>query len=73
MSSHVVVDTRGRKRLSRVAIAPLSAHGEARPEWFACDLLAVSGGYSPVVHLHSQSQGKLDYDETYACFRPNPR
>lgn len=74
MSGHVVVDTRGRKRIAAVAIAKLSASGKevSRPEWLTCDLLAVSGGWSPVVHLHSQSQGKLDYDETLACFRPKP-
>jgi sarcosine oxidase, subunit alpha len=67
-----VVDTRGGKRVSRVAIAELSASGgqSGRAEWLACDLLAVSGGWSPVVHLHSQAQGKLVYDETLACFRP---
>ena len=72
MSGHVVVDTRGRKRIAGVAIAKLAASGKevGRPEWLTCDLLAVSGGWSPVVHLHSQSQGKLDYDDTFACFRP---
>jgi sarcosine oxidase subunit alpha len=35
-----------------------------------CDLLAVSGGWSPAVHLHAQSGGKPYFDEMKACFVP---
>lgn len=74
-AAHVVTDTRGGKRVSNVAVAPLSSSSRelAGPvEWLPCDLLAVSGGMSPVVHLHSQSQGKLTYDGPWCCFRPEP-
>ena len=37
----------------------------------ACDLLAVSGGWNPAVHLFSQSQGKTRYDESVAAFVPD--
>jgi sarcosine oxidase subunit alpha len=36
-----------------------------------CDLVLMSGGWSPVVHLFSQSGGKLRYDETIAAFVPH--
>src|SRR5207253_3396740 len=36
-----------------------------------CDLLCVSGGFNPTDHLYSQAQGKLRYDERFACFRPD--
>lgn len=36
----------------------------------ACDLLAVSGGWSPAVHLWSQSQGTTRYDDESAAFVP---
>lgn len=36
----------------------------------ACDTLAVSGGWAPSVHLHSQSGGKVVYDESIAAFVP---
>ncbi|RKQ34923.1 sarcosine oxidase subunit alpha family protein [Kocuria tytonis] len=39
-------------------------------ETLAADLLAVSGGWSPVVHLHSQRQGKLRWDDELAGFVP---
>ena len=35
-----------------------------------CDLVCVSGGWNPTVHLFSQSQGKLRFDEERAAFVP---
>ncbi len=35
-----------------------------------CDLIAVSGGWNPAVHLHSQAGGTLRYDETLAAYVP---
>jgi len=37
---------------------------------FIADLLAVSGGFTPVVHLHSQGGGKLDWDDRVQAFVP---
>ena len=37
---------------------------------FACDLVAMSGGFTPVVHLHMQAGGKLDWDEAAQAFVP---
>jgi sarcosine oxidase subunit alpha len=36
-----------------------------------CDLLCVSGGFNPTLHLFSQAQGRLRYDEGLACFVPD--
>ena len=36
-----------------------------------CDLVAVSGGYNPAVHLFSQARGTLRYDATLATFVPD--
>ncbi|HEY0577834.1 MAG TPA: 2Fe-2S iron-sulfur cluster-binding protein [Pseudonocardia sp.] len=35
-----------------------------------CDLLAVSGGWNPVVHLFSQAKGTLRWDEERATYLP---
>ena len=35
-----------------------------------CDFVFVSGGWSPTVHLFSQSQGRLRFDEERAAFVP---
>ena len=36
-----------------------------------CDLLAVSGGWNPAVHLFSQSRGTLRYDQQLAAWVPD--
>ncbi|MEX2496357.1 MAG: sarcosine oxidase subunit alpha family protein [Woeseia sp.] len=74
-AAQAVTDTRGRKRISGAAVAPLAPGGSglAGPaQWIACDLLVVSGGMSPAVHLHSQSSGKLKYDSAQSAFLPEP-
>ena len=50
----------------------LDPHGmpAGRSRVIPCDLIAVSGGWNPSLHLHSQSGGRLDYDETLAAFVP---
>lgn len=35
-----------------------------------CDLLCVSGGWNPTVHLFSQARGRLRYDDGIAAFVP---
>ena len=37
-----------------------------------CDVIAMSGGWSPVVHLWSHCGGKLTWDEGRAMFAPDP-
>ena len=41
--------------------------GGATRSW-DIDLLAVSGGFTPVVHLHMQAGGKLDWNDTAQAF-----
>ena len=71
-----VADTAGDStgRLAGVTVRSINDDGELTSgvEQFACDLLAVSGGWSPVVHLHSQRQGKLRWDDDLAAFVPAP-
>jgi len=64
----VPVGTGGRHGLRWVDIAP-RANLAAR-ERIPADLLAVSGGWSPAVHLFSQSGGKLRWDDAEAAFLP---
>ncbi len=71
-SSSTVVGSRGRKRVRSVAVQEMTTEGNliGAPEKISCDLLAVSGGWSPNVALFSQSRGKLSYDAMIAGFRP---
>ncbi|WP_415184345.1 glycine cleavage T C-terminal barrel domain-containing protein, partial [Phaeovulum sp.] len=61
----------GGKRVTGVAICAQAGEGAAL-ETIACDAVAMSGGWSPVVHLWSHCGGKLTWDEALAMFRPDP-
>jgi sarcosine oxidase subunit alpha len=73
LTGSAVVGTAGGGRLTGVTAQPLDTSGRltGEPQSFACDLLAVSGGWSPVVHLHSQRQGRLRWDEGLVAFVPD--
>jgi sarcosine oxidase subunit alpha len=64
----VVVGTEGEPAVSAVLLGEAAGGGPV--ELFHCDLVAVSGGWNPVVHLHSQARGTVRYDETIAAFVP---
>jgi sarcosine oxidase, subunit alpha len=67
-----IVGTRGHLRVSHALIAKLWADGSAGPaQTLACDLIAMSGGWTPSVHLFSQSRGKLKYDDARQAFVPD--
>src|SRR5260370_36521305 len=73
LSGHAVIAATGAHALREVTIAPLAADGvslagKASP--IVCDLLCVSGGWSPTGHLFSQSGGRVVYDGAKACFVP---
>jgi sarcosine oxidase subunit alpha len=70
-AGHAVVATTGRT-LRAVAVSSIDDAGRpiGSPRWIDCDLLAVSGGLTPSVHLHSHTGGKLSWDETIAAFVP---
>ncbi|MEU7059032.1 sarcosine oxidase subunit alpha family protein [Streptomyces sp. NPDC046197] len=73
LTGSAVVDTTGGGRITGVIVQALDDRDQLTgdPESFVCDLLAVSGGWSPVVHLHSQRQGRLRWDETLVAFVPD--
>jgi len=73
LGGHAVVATRGGKGIEAVEVMRLaddgqSVEGSARRR--SCDLLCVSGGWNPAVHLFSQSRGRLRFDDALACFVP---
>ncbi|NBT53495.1 MAG: FAD-dependent oxidoreductase, partial [Betaproteobacteria bacterium] len=65
LSGHVVESTSGRRQLDGVRVRTLKGQDS---RLLACDLLAVSGGWNPLLHLFSQSRGKLRYDEGLSAF-----
>ena len=66
-----VAFVKGRGVVTGVAICDQAGQGTVLEE-IACDCLAMSGGWSPVVHLWSHCGGKLIWDEALAMFRPDP-
>jgi len=64
----VVRGTGGRHGVRWADLAPLA--DLSMRERVPVDLVAVSGGWSPAVHLFSQSGGKLRWDDDLAAFVP---
>ena len=60
----------GGKRVTGIAICGQAGSGTVTEE-ITCDAVAMSGGWSPVVHLWSHCGGKLKWDEAGAMFRPD--
>jgi sarcosine oxidase subunit alpha len=72
--SHTVVDTNGYRRLNNISIMKLSNDGmtvTGNRINISCDCLGVAGGWTPAVHLFTQSGGKLKFDEDNNVFLPN--
>ena len=73
LAGHAVVAAAGRERVKSVEVAALNAAGDGfdgTPRTIPCDLVCMSGGWNPAVHLFSQSKGRLAFDEQKACFVP---
>ena len=66
-----IAKVKGGKRVEGVAICAQAGEGAVLDE-IKCDAVAMSGGWSPVVHLWSHCGGKLLWDDALAMFRPDP-
>ncbi len=65
-----VAKVKGTRRVEAVAICNQAGEGAVLEE-IKCDAVAMSGGWSPVVHLFSHCGGKLNWDADQALFRPD--
>lgn len=72
LAGHVITEARGGKRVTAVVVQGIDEQdrltGAART--LACDLVALSGGFSPVIHLHCQAGSKAVWDDARAAFLP---
>ncbi len=66
-----VTAVNGRNRVIGVGVAVQAGEG-AVIEDIACDAVAMSGGWSPTVHLWSHCGGRLLWDDVNSQFRPDP-
>ena len=72
LAGHGIAKVKGGKEVTGVSVCIQAGEG-AEIESLACDAVAMSGGWSPVVHLWSHCGGKLLWDEAQAMFRPDPK
>jgi len=73
LAHHAVGGALGSKSLRAIEVLALNKKGDGFAgdiRRLRCDLLCLSGGWSPTVHLFSQAGGKLDFDDKQACFVP---
>ena len=73
VSASVVMRAIGRTGVDGVEVRPLSPDGASVGDdsrRIPCDLVCVSGGWNPTVHLFSQSRGRLRFDAERAAFVP---
>ncbi|MBE1285047.1 MAG: sarcosine oxidase subunit alpha family protein [Rhodobacteraceae bacterium] len=67
---HGVLEAKGVKAVNRAIIAPVDVSGRAigPAKTLKTDLIAISGGWAPAVHLWSQRFGKPVHDKASAGF-----
>jgi sarcosine oxidase, subunit alpha len=70
LAGSTVLGTEGDLRVTAVTLGRVDG-GKVQPgRRLACDAVLMSGGYTPSVHLHSQSRGKLTWSESLKAFVP---
>lgn len=67
-TEQAVVSTSGRLRVKSMTVQALRG---SRDEKFQIDCLLMSGGWTPSVHMFSQSRGKVKFDEATGRFLPD--
>ncbi|MCW4113546.1 sarcosine oxidase subunit alpha family protein [Aurantimonas sp. MSK8Z-1] len=71
LTGHTVVNATGRKRVTGLVVAPIGRDGRVGARrTLPCDAVGMSGGWTPAVHLFSQSRGKLRFDVELDAFVP---
>ncbi len=60
-----------RNRVKGAVVGAPEGSGEKDGRTIECDLICVSGGWNPCVHLFSQSRGTVRFDDSIAGFVPD--
>ncbi|WP_131115150.1 sarcosine oxidase subunit alpha family protein [Lichenihabitans psoromatis] len=66
-----VTGTKGYWRVSEATVGHVSGEYVTDLETIACDALLMSGGWTPSIHLFSQSRGVVAFDEASGMFLPD--
>ena len=73
LAGHAITDVRGSRAVSGVSVATLTAAATGYAggdRKISCDLVCMSGGWNPAIHLFSQSGGRLAFDAMRGAFVP---
>jgi sarcosine oxidase subunit alpha len=65
-----VLGTDGNLRVTGIALGRVAGGNVRGAQRFNCDAVLMSGGFTPSVHLFSQSRGKLQWSEPLQAFVP---
>ncbi len=68
LKGHAVTGTKGRLRVKSMDVEPVNGVSQ---ETIAIDCLLMSGGWTPSIHLFSQSRGRSKFDEETGTFLPD--
>jgi sarcosine oxidase subunit alpha len=71
LAGHQVVAVHGEPQVNSVGVAAVVDGASVQEQVLEADLLAVSGGWNPVVHLYSQAGGRLRADADHGTFVPD--
>ncbi|RWA88212.1 MAG: sarcosine oxidase subunit alpha family protein [Mesorhizobium sp.] len=71
---HAVLKAEGGKRVKAAQVVPVRRDGKAigRGVRVDCDIVTVSGGWTPTLHLWTQRFGNPQYDKDLDAFVPTP-
>jgi sarcosine oxidase subunit alpha len=67
LGKSVLVAAQGQRHVGSVSVM---SSGTSALRSIECDLVCVSGGWNPALHLFAQSGGKPAWDDANACFVP---
>ena len=71
LAGSAIAGINGKQQIRSVIVQPLSADKRSlsgAQREIACQVVAVSGGWNPTVHLHSQARGKLEFKDNLQAF-----
>lgn len=71
LTDAAIAGVKGGQSVDGVKLCAHSGSGEVTEE-IAADCVAMSGGWSPVVHLWSHCGGKLSWNDAQSMFAPDP-
>ncbi|KZM40084.1 sarcosine oxidase subunit alpha [Marinomonas sp. SBI22] len=71
--SHAVIEAKGSRRVYAATVAPINAEGTqvtGASQNYDCDIIATSGGWSPVVHLSCHTGARPVWNDDIIGFLP---